>query len=263
MSAPNPSPLTRVDVLGLPVSAGRADEALDVVTGWIERRERSYATFMTVHAVMESQRRTDVLAAHRGAGLVACDGMPLVWATRRAGVAAAERVYGPDFMLALCARAELEGWTSFFYGGKPGVADTLAAGMRKRFPDMKIAGTYSPPFRAPTAEEEAEVDALINTSQPDIVWVGISTPKQELWMARHRATLDASVLLGVGAAFDFHAGAVRQAPVWMQRLGLEWCFRLAMEPRRLAGRYLRNNPSFVVKILRHPPRVMASPEALD
>jgi N-acetylglucosaminyldiphosphoundecaprenol N-acetyl-beta-D-mannosaminyltransferase len=248
--------LSHVDVLGIPVCAGRFDDAVEEVAGWVTRGEPSYATFMTVHAVMESQRSADVLAAHRGAGMAACDGMPLVWASRQAGVKDAERVYGPDFMLAMCERAAAEGWSSFFYGGKPGVAEELAATMADRFPGLEVAGTYCPPFRPLTAEEDAEVDEMINRAAPDLVWVGISTPKQELWMTRHRAALDAPVLLGVGAAFDFHTGVVRQAPRWMQRSGLEWLFRLAMEPRRLAGRYLRNNPSFVFKMIRRPPRLM-------
>ena len=257
MSENRKLPLARVDVLGVPVSAGRYDEALEEVAGWVTRREPSFATFMTVHAVMESQRRAEVLAAHRQAGLVACDGMPLVWASRRAGVTGAERVYGPDFMLSLCARAETEGWSNYFYGGNPGVADQLAEALCARFPGLKVAGAYSPPFRPLSDEESAEVDDRINDVQPDLVWVGLSTPKQELWMARHRAALDAPALLGVGAAFDFHTGLVRQAPRWVQRSGMEWSWRMAMEPRRLAGRYLRNNPTFALKIVRHPPRIMA------
>jgi N-acetylglucosaminyldiphosphoundecaprenol N-acetyl-beta-D-mannosaminyltransferase len=249
--------LAQVDVLGVPVCAGRFQDAIEEVAGWVDRRERSYATFTGVHGVMESQRRHDVLAAHRDAGLVACDGMPLVWASRHTGVKNAERVYGPDFMLSLCRRAQVEGWRSFFYGGKPGVADDMTKALLARFPDLKVVGSYSPPFHTLTAEEDAEVDAMINLVQPELVWVGLSTPKQELWMRRHRAGLTAPALLGVGAAFDFHAGVMRQAPRWIQRSGLEWLFRLALEPRRLARRYLRNNPAFVLEISRHPPHLIS------
>ena len=256
MSGRSGSCFARVDVLGVPVCAGRFDDAVEEVAGWVARGERSYATFTGVHGVMESQRRDDVMAAHLGAGLVACDGMPLVWASRRAGVAHAERVYGPDFMLSMCRRAAAEGWTSYFYGSRPVVVEQLVTALRRRFPALKVVGSQSPPFRPLDAHEEAESVAAINLARPDLVWVGLSTPKQELWMARHRAGLDAPVLLGVGAAFDFHAGLLRQAPRWMQHAGLEWLFRLGTEPRRLAGRYLRNNPSFVVKILRRPARML-------
>lgn len=234
-------------------------DALDEVSRWVKESDPSFAIFRDVHGVMESQRRPEVLAAHLRAGLVACDGTPLVWASRWAGVKGAERVYGPDFMLALCARAEANGWKSFFYGGKPGVAEQLALRLRTQFPDLQTVGEYSPPFRPLTPTEDAAVVDMIKDSGADLVWVGLSTPKQELWMADHVGRVGAAALLGVGAAFDFLTGEVRQAPRWIHRTGLEWVFRMAMEPSRLGRRYLRNNPAFVRAIISNPPRLLTEP----
>jgi N-acetylglucosaminyldiphosphoundecaprenol N-acetyl-beta-D-mannosaminyltransferase len=153
-------------------------------------------------------------------------------------------------MLAACAQAVARGWHHFFYGGAPGVAEKLVTRLCARFPGLSVVGSYSPPFRPLTTAEDCSVVEQINTARPDIVWVGISTPKQEYWMAEHVGKITAPVLIGVGAAFDFHAGLKKQAPRWMQRSGLEWCFRLLTEPRRLWRRYLVNNPSFVWLILR-------------
>ncbi len=241
-------------MLGVPVSAGSLDDVVRQVASWIIADRPSFAIFRDVHGIMRSQHNAQVMAAHQSAGLVACDGMPMVWASRWAGVRGAERVCGRDFMFALCERAEREGWSAFFYGGRPGVPESLIHQLLARFPKLKIAGAYSPPFRALTPAEDAEVSEMIKASRADIVWVGLSTPKQELWMAEHVGRVGAPALLGVGAAFDFHAGEIRHAPVWIQRVGLEWLFRLAMEPRRLGGRYLRNNPAFIAAILRRHPR---------
>jgi N-acetylglucosaminyldiphosphoundecaprenol N-acetyl-beta-D-mannosaminyltransferase len=161
------------------------------------------------------------------------------------------RVYGPDLVLAVLERAAAEGWRTYFYGGAPGVAEELADRMSQRFPGLVVVGTVSPEYPpVPGADVEA-----INEAAPDLVWVGLSTPTQERWMAAHREALHAPVLVGVGAAFDIHAGRLAQAPRWVQRSGLEWAYRLAREPRRLARRYLRNNPAFVLSIMRHPPRL--------
>ena len=243
-------------MLGVPLSAGHDGDAVDEVTRWVTEREPGYAIFRDVHGIMESQRNPDVLAAHLRARLIACDGTPLVWASRWAGVRSAERVYGPDFMLEMCARAEVEGWKSFFYGGKPGVAEKLAGQLRERFPELQTVGSYSPPFRPLTPDEDGDVIKMIDDSGADLVWVGLSTPKQELWMADHVGRLQAPALLGVGAAFDFLTGEVRQAPRWIHRTGLEWVFRMAMEPRRLGRRYLKNNPAFLRAIISNPPRLI-------
>ena len=250
------SPATRrVDVLGVPITPCTVDEAVERVADWIRDDRRAFATFTGVHGIMESQRDPQVMDAHRAAALVACDGAPMVWASRWAGVEIQNRVTGRDFMLACTARAAREGWTSFFYGGKPGVADALADSLRERFPALQVAGTFTPPFGATTAHEDEQIVAAINASNADLVWVGLSTPKQELWMADHRDRLRASALFGFGAAFDFLTGEVREAPRWMQRAGFEWLFRMVSEPRRLARRYLQNNPAFIRAIAMNPPRL--------
>lgn len=245
----------RVDVLGVHVSAASIPRAVERIGQFIRESAKTYVCVTSVHGVVESLTDPALRNIHNQSGLTTTDGMPLVWSARYAGHDA-ERVYGPDLMLALCERAALEGWSSYFYGAAPGVADELASNLEARFSGFKTVGTLSPPFRPLTDEEMVEIDAEINAAKPDIVWVGLSTPKQERWMAAHRDTLDASVLIGVGAAFDFHAGKLRQAPPRMQRMGLEWLFRLAVEPRRLWRRYLVQYPPFVWKILRRPPKTV-------
>jgi N-acetylglucosaminyldiphosphoundecaprenol N-acetyl-beta-D-mannosaminyltransferase len=249
------SPIPRVDVLGVGVSAIDMEQALAAIAGWIERRERHYVCVTGVHGVMESRRDDELRRIHNASGLTTPDGMPMVWAGRRSGAAHMRRVYGPDLMLAVCERAVRRGWSSYFYGGAPGVAERLAERLAERFPGLKVAGTFSPPFRAATPAEDAATVEWIERAAPDLVWVGLGTPKQERWMAAYSQRLSAPVLLGVGAAFNIHAGLLPQAPRWMRRSGLEWLYRLAREPR-LAGRYLRNNPRFLLEILRRPPRIL-------
>jgi N-acetylglucosaminyldiphosphoundecaprenol N-acetyl-beta-D-mannosaminyltransferase len=235
----------RVDILGVGVSAINMDDALEVIDGWITAGVRHYVCITGVHGVMESQRDEALRRIHNSAGLVTPDGMPLVWLSRWRGWRGTTRVYGPDLMLALCERSLATGYRHFFYGGKDGVPERLAERLQKRYPGLAVAGIYSPSFKPIAALESDEVIARINDTKPDIVWVGLGTPKQEHWMAQHVGRLSASALVGVGAAFDFHAGLQRQAPRWMQRSGLEWLFRLANEPRRLWRRYLINNSLFV------------------
>ena len=224
-------------------------QAVETIEHWIENRQRHYVCVTGVHGVMESQRDRKLLQTHAGAGLVTPDGMPLLWIGRLRGFKHMERVYGPDLMLRLCERSVPSGHRHYLYGGGEGVADRLSEKLRERFPGIHIVGTASPPFRTLTAEEDHEVVRRINAARPDIVWVGLSTPKQERWMEAHRDRLEAAVLIGVGAAFDFHSGSKRQAPRWIQRSGLEWLFRLAHEPRRLWRRYLVNNTGFVFLLL--------------
>lgn len=239
----------RVNILGVGVSAINMSDAVRLIRTWTEQQTPHYVCVTGVHGVMESQRDDDLRRIHNRAGLVTPDGMPLVWLSRLNGQARVKRVYGPDLMLAVCEESIQFGWRHFFYGGAEGVADRLVCSLKQKFPDLTVAGTWTPPFRPLTTDEDAEVTRLINDSRPDIVWVGISTPKQERWMADHLLRLSAPVLIGVGAAFDFHAGLKRQAPRWMQRAGLEWLFRLGSEPRRLWKRYLFNNPLFLFLIL--------------
>lgn len=245
--------LRRVDVLGVGVSTVNQDMALAEVTRWIDESERHYVCVTGVHGVMESQRDPELLAIHNASGLTTPDGMPMVWAGHKAGAEWMDRVYGPDLMLNVLGRAAERGWSSFLYGGKEGVPELLAEKLTARIPGLKIAGTYSPPFRALTEEEDAGVVKRINDSGAQLVWVGLSTPKQERWMAAHRDRLTAPALFGVGAAFDFHAGLVPQAPPWMQRNGLEWFYRLTKEPKRLWRRYLVNNPAYLRQIRTRPP----------
>jgi N-acetylglucosaminyldiphosphoundecaprenol N-acetyl-beta-D-mannosaminyltransferase len=170
--------------------------------------------------------------------------MPLVWLGPR-GV---ERVYGPDLMLAVCDAGRAIGLRHYFYGGSPDVAQTLAQNLELRFPGLVIASTFTPPFRELNTSEFAALQADVARTRPDVIWVGLSTPKQERFMAAHAESLQTGLLIGVGAAFDFHSGRIRQAPRWIQRSGFEWLFRLCMEPRRLGPRYLKTNPLFLLRI---------------
>lgn len=245
--------IQRVDVLGVGISAIDMAMAVDEIERWIEQGEPHYVCVTGVHGVMESQRDPELRRIHNASGLTTPDGMPMVWLGRLAGARWMRRVYGPDLMLELAARAAQRGWKSFFYGGKEGTADRLAARLGERFPGFRTVGTYSPPFRALTPQEDAEVVERINAARPDLVWVGLSTPKQERWMSAHVGRIAAPVLLGVGAAFDIHAGELAQAPPMLQRLGLEWAYRLYREPRRLWRRYFYNNPRFVLAVARRRP----------
>jgi N-acetylglucosaminyldiphosphoundecaprenol N-acetyl-beta-D-mannosaminyltransferase len=247
----------RVDVLGVGISPLTMDAAVGEVERWIDEGLHHYVCVTGVHGVIESQRDPQLRDIHNASGLTTPDGMPMVWAAHYAGARHVERVYGPDLMLRLLQRAAQRGWPSFLYGGKEGVPELLAQRLKERIPGLPIAGTYSPPFRELTPEEDEEIVVRINASGARLVWVGLSTPKQERWMGDKVGRLHANALLGVGAAFDFHAGLVRQAPPWIRRRGLEWAYRLAQEPGRLWRRYLRSNSSFLVRILRRPPRLMS------
>lgn len=223
--------------------------ALDVIHGWLARQDAHYVCVTGVHGVMESQRDETLRQIHNEAGLVAPDGMPLVWLGRLKGHAHVGRVYGPDLMLALCEATAARGTRHFLFGGAEGVAEALADNLKRRFPGLTIAGTYSPPFRSLTPQEDTQIVDMLRQAKADVIWVGLGAPKQERWMAAHCDLLPGSVLIGVGAAFDFHTGRARQAPIWMRQSGLEWFYRLVTEPRRLWRRYLINNPLFVSLVL--------------
>lgn len=247
------SGIARVDVLAVGISAIDIPTAVTEIRRWIETHEQHYVCVTGVHGVMESQRDPELRRIHNESGLTTPDGMPMVWAGRWAGARGMRRVYGPDLMLAVCERAAQLGWTSYFYGGRDGVPERLAARLTDRFPGLRVVGCWSPPFGSLSEEEDRRIVEAINDARPDIVWVGLSTPKQERWMARHVGRLEASVLIGIGAAFDIHAGTLAQAPGWVREHGLEWLFRLWKEPRRLWRRYLSNNPRFVLGIIRRRP----------
>jgi len=220
------------------------DGALSIIEGWIARKEPHYVCVSGMHGVMECQQDEELRRIHNAAGLVSTDGMPLVWLCRLKGQRSAERVYGPDLMLALCSRSQAKAYRHFLYGASPEVLEALAARLKARYPSLKVVGSYAPPYRQLDPLEDAQIVDLIKQANPDVVWVGLSTPKQERWMAEHVERLGVPALIGVGAAFDFHSGRKRQAPRWMQRSGLEWLFRLLSEPRRLWRRYLLNIPLF-------------------
>jgi N-acetylglucosaminyldiphosphoundecaprenol N-acetyl-beta-D-mannosaminyltransferase len=243
------SPHPRVNVLGIGISAINMEQALTQIDAWIARREHQYVCVSTVHGVMECQRDPTLRQIFNRSGLSTPDGMPLVWLSRWQGFPRVSRVYGPDLLLAVCKHSLDRGYRHFFYGGSEGVADELRARLEQSFPGLLVVGAYCPPFHRLAAAEEAAIIRRINDAAPDIVWVGLSTPKQDRWMAAHVGELSAAVLIGIGAAFDFHAGRKRQAPLWMQRHGLEWLFRLTQEPRRLWRRYLVYNPLFIGLVL--------------
>jgi N-acetylglucosaminyldiphosphoundecaprenol N-acetyl-beta-D-mannosaminyltransferase len=222
------------------------EQVLDWMQAVIDSGARAYLTAAAVNLVMSAREDPEARAAVLGATLAVPDGQPLVWALRALGHRSATRVYGPDLMAAFCARAARAGTLMYLYGGRsPEALKLLEDRLRERFAGLRIAGAQSPPFRELSAAEEDEVVAAINSSGAAVVWVGTGQPKQEKWMHRMRPRLSAPLLVGVGAAFDFHAGLVPQAPRWLQRAGLEWAYRLAHEPRRLWRRYSRQNPRFI------------------
>lgn len=232
-------------LLGVRVHAVQIPDAIVQIENWIRDRNACHYVAVTgMHGVMEAQHDEKFKTILNTADLVVSDGMPLVWAGRRHGFPMQRRVYGPELMLTFCEQTARKGYRHYFYGGASEVPDDLAGKLQKRFGNMNVVGTYSPPFRPLTEQEDREIVARINAAAPDILWVGLSTPKQERWMYDHRDKLNVPVLMGVGAAFDLNSGRLRQAPAWMQENGLEWLFRLVMEPRRLWRRYLINGPKF-------------------
>jgi N-acetylglucosaminyldiphosphoundecaprenol N-acetyl-beta-D-mannosaminyltransferase len=241
----------KVAVLGVPLGLTDYERTLDWIDAMVAARSRGYVCVCNVHTVMASAEDPELRRALLGSSLNVPDGQPLVWALAALGHRLDDRVYGPELMARACDRSAASGQRIYLYGGRnQGALVQLALNLRHRYPGVKIVGGYSPPHRSLTDEERSFVVREINRSRADVVWVGIGVPKQEKWMAQLRAELDAPLLIGVGAAFDFHAGLVPQAPAWMQGHGLEWAYRLAREPRRLWRRYLRYNPRFVTAFAR-------------
>ena len=248
-ASPNSLPrCERANVLGVGLSAINLRTGLDAIAHALQNKTKGYICVTGVHGVMEAQEDDAFRGILNHAFLNTPDGMPMVWVGRRQGHREMARVYGPDLMLLVCEFTRTHGYSHFLYGGAEGVALELKRRLEERFPGIKIAGTHTPPFRPLDGDEERALLRQVSELKPDILWVGLSTPKQEKFMAEYVGKLDATLLIGVGAAFDFHAGRVRQAPRWMQRSGLEWFYRLLSEPRRLWRRYLRNNPRFVFRI---------------
>jgi N-acetylglucosaminyldiphosphoundecaprenol N-acetyl-beta-D-mannosaminyltransferase len=244
---PKVNEIPKVNVLGVGISALNLDTATATVMNALEQGRRGYVCVTGVHGVSEAQSDPAFREILNRAFLCTPDGMPMVWMGKLQGFREMDRVYGPDLMLRICEATKTGQYTHFLYGGAPGVAEELKSRLEARYPGLRIVGLYSPPFRPLDAAEEAALVSRISSLKPDIIWVGLSTPKQEKFMAQYWARLDAKLFFGVGAAFDFHAGRVRQAPRWMQRCGLEWLFRLGCEPRRLWKRYFKNNPLFILR----------------
>jgi N-acetylglucosaminyldiphosphoundecaprenol N-acetyl-beta-D-mannosaminyltransferase len=251
---PQPAPIQHpgtVSVLDVPLGLTDYARTLAWVDGMIAARERGFVCVCNVHTVMASSEDPELRRALIASSFNVPDGQPLVWAINSLGHDLAARVYGPELMAQACAQSAQRGHRLYLYGGRnQGGLVQLALNLRQRYPGVKIVGGYSPPHRPLTQEEQDAVVEEINRARADVVWVGIGVPKQEKWMALMRPRLEAPVLIGVGAAFDFHAGLVPQAPTWLQEAGLEWAYRLAHEPRRLWRRYLRYNPRFVAAFAR-------------
>jgi len=244
LSAP-PIASDRVNILGvgaMPLDLGKAVATLE---RWRVERRRDYVCVVSVHGLVTAQRNPEIRKALNRSGMATEDGMPLVWWSRLAGFSQARRVCGSDLLEEVCAYGVPRGYRHYFYGASPHVLELLTDRLQQRHPGLIVAGSRSPPFRPLTPAEDADDIAAINEARPDFVWVGLGMPKQEQWMVDHLGKVEATALIGVGAAFDFHAGTKPRAPVWMQRSGLEWLFRLMSEPRRLAHRYLIENAKFI------------------
>jgi N-acetylglucosaminyldiphosphoundecaprenol N-acetyl-beta-D-mannosaminyltransferase len=241
---PEASEVESRHIVGMRVDRTDYEDAVRRIVAWGREGESRYVCVASVNNVMEARASEEFRHIMNVADLVTPDGMPLVWSLRLLGLANATRVYGPDLTPIICEWAAAAGVPVGFYGGTPEVLESFIRNLKARYPKLNVVYRFAPPFRAPTAEEDRQVDEEIIASGAGIVFVGLGTPKQEQWMAARRGKIPA-VMVGVGAAFDFLAGKKKQAPHVMQRMGLEWFFRLCSEPRRLWKRYLYRNPRFV------------------
>jgi N-acetylglucosaminyldiphosphoundecaprenol N-acetyl-beta-D-mannosaminyltransferase len=237
----------RTEILGVAVSVVDMQRATHQIGLWVDAGEARYVCAADVNSIMQAQRNAAHMEALRNADMVLPDGTPLVWVSHLRGQHSMQRVPGPDIMLQLCEMGVKRNWRHFFYGGAEGVAEGLAERFQRRFPGLLVAGTHAPPFRLLSAEEQARDLERINAAHPDIVWVGLGCPKQEIWMRENASRLKGAVVIGVGAAFDFHGGRIPRAPLWMRRNGLEWLHRLSCEPSRLWRRYLVLGPAFLAR----------------
>jgi N-acetylglucosaminyldiphosphoundecaprenol N-acetyl-beta-D-mannosaminyltransferase len=238
----------RCNVLGVRVSAIDMDEAVRLSDRHIQEGRRGYVCVTGVHGVMEAQSDPTFESILNSSFITTPDGTPMVWVGRMQGHSAMSRVYGPDFMLRMCELSIAKGYRHFLYGGNPGVAELLARNLTRRYPGLLVVGTYTPPFRPLIADEERQLFKLVEESKPHIIWVGLSTPKQERFMAQYTHKLPVNLLVGVGAAFDIHTGRISDAPQWIKRAGMQWLHRLLQEPKRLGRRYAFNNSQFLFKI---------------
>src|SRR5215469_1069311 len=237
--------LPRANVLGVGVHAIDMTMAIAAIETAIFERRQGYVCLTGVHGIMEAQRSPDLMGIFSMATLVLPDGMPTVWMGQLQGFHEIDRVFGPDLLIAIAGRSALTEYSHFLCGGQVGVAEQLRDALRRRFPTIRIVGTYTPPFRPLTRDEERTLISTVNELTPDFIWVGMSTPKQERFMAEYLPRLNTILMIGVGAAFDFHTGRISDSPEWVKQTGLQWMHRLAQDPRRLWRRYVFNNPPFV------------------
>lgn len=239
------SKYAKANVLGVGIDAVDMEQALGRIAEEFASGRKGYVCLTGVHGVMEAQRSPELARIFAGAALVAPDGMPTVWVGHHQGHTSMQRVTGPDLMLEVLRRDEFRDRTHFFCGGKEGIAQELRARLQERLPYVKIVGTYTPPFGPLSSSQQFELIEAVNRLRPDIVWVGISTPKQERFMEQYLPLLDTRLMFGVGAAFDYHTGRIADCAEWIKRCGLQWLHRLLQDPRNLWKRYLRNNPAFL------------------
>lgn len=240
--------LKSVDILGVQITPISIDDILTKVDQWVRHRQKHYICLCPNYSIMISQKHPEFRKALNRATITTADGRAVAWACKFHGYRNAQQVRGADLTRLVCRMAAQKGLSNFFYGGTDALLESLVHNLRQENPQLQVAGTYAPPFRPLTPREKREVVQLINASQPDIVWIGLGAPKQELWMAEHFQDLQASVLIGVGAAFDFLSGVKMEAPRWMQKVALEWLFRLASEPRRLWKRNVYH-PIFMTQVM--------------
>jgi N-acetylglucosaminyldiphosphoundecaprenol N-acetyl-beta-D-mannosaminyltransferase len=233
----------QANVLGIGVDALTMRTALDAIAAAVLSRQKGYVCVAGVHGIMEARRDSSLARVFRNAFLVVPDGVPTVWMGRSQGLSMT-RVFGPDLMLAVMQDRRLAGARHYLYGGAAGVAQQLKRALLQNCPELRIAGTYCPPFRSLSITEQRELLDDVKRLQPDMIWVGLSTPKQERFMAEYLPRLSTTLMLGVGAAFDYHTGRIKDSPNWVKRMGLQWMHRLMQDPLRLWRRYLFNNPPF-------------------
>ncbi|ETX03663.1 WecB/TagA/CpsF family glycosyltransferase [Candidatus Entotheonella palauensis] len=241
-------PLKSVDILGVRVTPISSGEVLAKVDQWVRHRQKHYICLCPNYSIMMSRKYPDFRQALNRATITTADGRAVTWACKFHGYRHAKQVRGADLTRLVCQMSAQNGFSNFYYGGTDALLESLVSNLRQQNPQLQVAGTYAPPFRPLTAREKRETVELINASQPDIVWIGLGAPKQELWMADHFHDLKAPVMIGVGAAFDFLAGAKVEAPKWMQKAALEWLFRLVSEPRRLWKRNVYH-PIFMAQVV--------------
>jgi N-acetylglucosaminyldiphosphoundecaprenol N-acetyl-beta-D-mannosaminyltransferase len=237
--------MTTVDVFAVPIAAIGLDQAVETIDTWIERGERGYACLVNVHLVESARRSAGVRTALHDASLNLPDGAPVAWLAGRIRRSRVDRVTGSDLFAALCATGSRR---HFLLGSTPETLRRLVEAVHRDFPGAQICGVASPPFRALSERESVELAERVNDARPDIVWIGLGAPRQELWMHENRGRLRAPALIGVGAVFDFASGTKRRAPRWVRDAGLEWAYRLATEPRRLWRRYVATNTSFLLHV---------------